>query len=192
MTVETWQQGIAQAADAIVPYGTIGARPIDYIEGHMRQWRPAVRAGAVAGAANLRQFYENVASAAFEGLSRSYAEGWDSICRFVADKQRDYGHGNILAFEHIGLIVRISDKVARIRNLEARGSAGTVEPLADAWVDIVGYCLVGLMLLDGTFTLPLAEDAPASPHLETVPPAPLRGVDGAGPWEHLTLDLEAA
>lgn len=78
-----------------------------------------------------------------------------AVSNLGCSKQHDYGTGNILAFGHDGIIVRISDKLARIENLQARGGDALHEALEDSFTDIVGYCLIGLMLLDGTFELPL-------------------------------------
>lgn len=82
----------------------------------------------------------------------------DTICDVIARKQHDYGHGNILKFGLTGIVVRISDKVERIKNLQAKGVEGH-EPEVDAWLDIVGYSLIAIMLQEGTFGLALAEDA---------------------------------
>lgn len=75
-------------------------------------------------------------------------------------KQADYGHGNINAFGVIGLVVRMSDKVARYHNL--RGKQGATEPRVDALVDIVGYATIAVMLQDGTFNLPLNPEGDAA------------------------------
>lgn len=75
-------------------------------------------------------------------------------------KQTDYGHDNINAYGQLGLRVRASDKLARIKNMD--GKPGVAEPARDAWVDLVGYSLIGLMLEAGTFDLELAEPEPAS------------------------------
>ena len=165
--METWQEGIAAAGYKILGrYQGWFAHPttcppatcsetLDVVESRLQELRDDVRNGTPV--AIVPADYEIIGAAA-HGSS-----GWTmrETEAFVTNKQRDYGSGNILAFGHTGLVVRISDKVARIRNLEARGSEGVVEPLVDAWVDLVGYSLVGLMLLDGTFTLPLAEDLEA-------------------------------
>lgn len=89
--------------------------------------------------------------------------GNETFVEFLAGKQHDYGQDNITTFGVSGLLVRLHDKLARLANLAIRsGSAspGTVahESVADTWDDIVGYCVVGLMVLAGTFTLPLERD----------------------------------
>jgi hypothetical protein len=71
----------------------------------------------------------------------------DMLCR----KQHDYGHQNILRTGIPGIVTRLSDKQARLENLAARGATPANESLEDALADIVGYCVIGLMLQAGTF-----------------------------------------
>lgn len=83
----------------------------------------------------------------------------------IISKQHDYGHDNILWGGVQGIVLRMHDKAARIRNLEKRRHAehdhngGPInESLADSWLDLVGYSIIGIMLVDGTFELPLSTD----------------------------------
>jgi len=73
------------------------------------------------------------------------------IGKMLARKQHDYGHGNINAFGMIGVAVRMSDKVARLLNLIAKGAEAENESLTDTWLDIVGYAVIAQMLLAETF-----------------------------------------
>lgn len=99
---------------------------------------------------------------------------WDSgdMVRLLAAKQHDYGHGNINKFGQLGIVVRLSDKYERLTNLaftqDFLASGNTVAPrveesIIDTLRDLVGYCVVGLMLLDGTFNLELGEEYALSP-----------------------------
>lgn len=80
------------------------------------------------------------------------------VVELIASKQADYGHGNILRFGIDGIIVRLSDKLARLENLTRTGKSARNEALSDTWNDIVGYSIIAIMLLKGTFELPLAAD----------------------------------
>ena len=76
---------------------------------------------------------------------------WSTLC----DKQRDYGPNNIARFGQSGLLLRLHDKVARLENLVSNGKDAKNESLHDTYLDIVGYSIIGLMLLDDTFFNPL-------------------------------------
>ena len=73
----------------------------------------------------------------------------------LCDKQRDYGPNNIARFGQSGLLLRLHDKVARLENLIYNGKDAKNESLHDTYLDIVGYSVIGLMLLDETFFSPL-------------------------------------
>lgn len=85
-------------------------------------------------------------------------EIWDSgeMVSVLCSKQHDYGHGNINRFGLTGVVVRLSDKVERYANLIGRQAQN--ESTTDTLIDIVGYCVIALMLLDETFQLDLGDD----------------------------------
>ncbi len=77
------------------------------------------------------------------------------IADVVINKQRDYGKDNILAFGELGVLIRANDKIARLKNL--LNKEGVTEPRIDAWVDIIGYGIVALLLDRDWFKLELEE-----------------------------------
>ena len=85
---------------------------------------------------------------------------WDSgeMCTLLVSKQHDYGHGNITAFGMKGVLVRLSDKVERLINLKSKKSKAQNESVIDTLRDIVGYCVIALMLNDETFNLDLGDN----------------------------------
>ena len=85
---------------------------------------------------------------------------WDSgeMCSLLISKQHDYGHGNITAFGLKGVLVRLSDKIERLNNLKSKKSKAKNESMLDTLRDIVGYCVIALMLNDETFDLELGEN----------------------------------
>ena len=85
---------------------------------------------------------------------------YEYIHHILVRKQRDYGHGNILRFGLVGVAVRLCDKIARLENLEKRGRLASNEAYEDTWLDILGYCAIGVMLEEGWFLLELEEDNP--------------------------------
>jgi hypothetical protein len=87
-------------------------------------------------------------------------EQWDSgeMCSLLVSNQHDYGHGNITSFGMKGVLVRLSDKVERLINLKSKKSKAQNESVVDTLRDIVGYCVIALMLNDETFNLELGEN----------------------------------
>jgi hypothetical protein len=88
-------------------------------------------------------------------------ELWDTVgmVDLLVMKQTDYGHDNINAFGHVGIAVRLCDKIARFLNLTTVAHDAKNEPLVDTLYDMVGYCVIAEMLGNGTFDLQLAEAA---------------------------------
>lgn len=78
----------------------------------------------------------------------------DEFADFLCGKQHDYGHDNINSFGLVGLAVRLSDKVARLRNLSKKIGAKN-ESILDTWNDIVGYAVIAEMIFTNTFNLEL-------------------------------------
>lgn len=87
---------------------------------------------------------------------------WDieSLQDTLCSKQHDYGHDNINAFGVFGIAVRLSDKIARYRNLQDRPNRVAGETVLDTLTDMVGYAVLAKMLDDGTFQLELELEDP--------------------------------
>lgn len=64
-------------------------------------------------------------------------------------KQQDYGSGNLLKFGVQGVVVRANDKLERIINLSKRTSDAQNEPLADSFLDLANYALIGYLMHTG-------------------------------------------
>ena len=80
------------------------------------------------------------------------------IAGMVAEKHKDYGPDNILVFKEQGLVVRLWDKVARLKNLLwANTNKPKNESIEDTFTDIAGYAIIGLMLANNSFTNKLIE-----------------------------------
>ena len=90
----------------------------------------------------------------FEDACRDVALG---IAQVVIEKQHDYGHDNILVFKEQGLVVRLWDKINRLKNLVWKNTEPKNESIVDTFTDIAGYAIIGLMLAEGTFTNELEE-----------------------------------
>lgn len=60
-------------------------------------------------------------------------------------KQYDYGPGNIAGFGEVGVLIRLNDKIERLKNLMLNNKEATNESVYDTWLDIANYGLIGLM-----------------------------------------------
>lgn len=60
-------------------------------------------------------------------------------------KYRDYGKGNILANGELGISMRITEKVERIKHLLLSGKAPTNESIDETWIDIAVYAVIGTL-----------------------------------------------
>ncbi len=69
-------------------------------------------------------------------------------------KQLDYGNLNIAIWDVLGVAVRLTDKVMRLRELIFSGRTPQNESIRDTAVDIRNYGLILLMLVDGLWGLP--------------------------------------
>ena len=70
-------------------------------------------------------------------------------------KQLDYGNLNITIWDVLGVAVRLTDKVMRLRELILSGRPPQNESIRDTAVDIRNYGLILLMLVDGLWGLPM-------------------------------------
>ena len=107
--------------------------------------------------AGTQQAFEYIAVTAIAAMR--YREMWDTgfMVSTLCKKQHDYGHGNINRFGIYGVIVRLSDKIERLENLNKIETPHN-ESKHDTLLDIVGYCVIALMLMDNTFNLELGDN----------------------------------
>jgi hypothetical protein len=92
-----------------------------------------------------------IATAAQRGIILTVPE----VHKILVKKQTDYGPENIRRFGRRGLLIRLHDKVARLENLDGDGRDPQNESVVDTFVDIVGYCTIGIMWERREFLLPL-------------------------------------
>ena len=75
--------------------------------------------------------------------------------RVMIKKQLDYGSLNIAIWDVLGVAVRLTDKVMRLRELILSGRPPQNESIRDTAVDVRNYGLILLMLIDGLWGLPM-------------------------------------
>ena len=83
-------------------------------------------------------------------------------------KQADYGPGNISTFGELGVLVRLSDKLERLKHLllvqDAQGritinpTAPMNESIEDSFRDLLNYALIALMVRQGQWNLPFVSE----------------------------------
>lgn len=72
----------------------------------------------------------------------------DEVADVMRERGAKYGPGNIAEFGDLGVLVRLSDKLARLRNTREDFAD---ESNRDAWMDVIGYGLIGLAWADGNW-----------------------------------------
>jgi hypothetical protein len=82
------------------------------------------------------------------GFGYGLAKVLDEVERVMHERHKKYGPGNINRHGIRGVMVRMDDKIARVENTD---EDFTDESYRDAWLDLAGYGLIGLMLIDGTW-----------------------------------------
>ena len=93
-----------------------------------------------------------------------YIKKAEEVLPLLLKKQMDYGYENISRFGLDGIYVRMHDKIARIENLTDQETVEVYnEPLIDSFLDLIGYCIIGIMLVLGMWKLPLKAHLQAHP-----------------------------
>ena len=86
---------------------------------------------------------------ASEGIKDATAD----VLELVLDKNRRYGNDNLTTHGHLGIIVRVSDKLARIKNMSKADEKNKEEyekarrKMERDYMDIAGYGILGLKLM---------------------------------------------
>ena len=90
----------------------------------------------------------------------TYVQKAEEVLPLLLKKQMDYGYENISRFGLDGVYVRMHDKIARIENITDQQRIEHkwdpyCEPLVDSFLDLIGYCIIGIMEVLGMWRLPL-------------------------------------
>jgi hypothetical protein len=106
----------------------------------------------------VNQSIDRLKKAALFKVSRTFVHNvWkvsDECTNILIKKQEDYGPHNIGQAPGgalNGLIVRIHDKISRIKHLTESKVEPNNESLRDSYIDLANYALIALMVLDGTW-----------------------------------------
>lgn len=78
-------------------------------------------------------------------------ETLEEIRSMLLVKHESYGNDNLKTFGELGVLVRASDKVARLKHLIQSGkSEYATETKTDTWMDLAGYAIQALILFEET------------------------------------------
>ena len=111
-------------------------------------------------------------------FERALDAEWAQARALMVSKQVAYGSKNVEVFGELGILVRASDKLERLKHLTATGADPDWETVEDTWRDLMNYALIALMLRHGAWGLPMeaeGEEHPGGGTAETglrpLPPA---------------------
>ena len=84
-------------------------------------------------------------------LDAAYREILEELMQMFLKKHKDYGKGNILANKELGIAMRVSEKVERLKHLLIQGKIPSNESIDDTWTDIAVYAVIARLLRNGSF-----------------------------------------
>lgn len=83
----------------------------------------------------------------------------NNVEKLLLKKNNDYGSKNLLTFGNLGILVRMSDKLERLKNYVLGGAELTTDTLEDTLQDIAGYAVMWLVLEKQGYNLDYKEIA---------------------------------
>lgn len=90
-----------------------------------------------------------------ESFEEALAAINDECDAILVKKRQDYGKDNIKLWGLLGVAVRMTDKIMRLRELLQSGKKPNYESIRDTLVDIRNYSTIGLVLDQDWWDLPL-------------------------------------
>ena len=152
--LEKWEDSAEQWVTQI---SSLATEEADYSIDHLRSLRDAGKTALIGHQEPPSPLlWTEIAIEAIQTLRKAQLWNSEEMVTLLARKQHDYGHQNILEFGLIGILVRLSDKIERLENV--KGKQTKFESYNDTLRDIVGYCVVALMVHDNTFKLNLGTE----------------------------------
>ena len=84
-------------------------------------------------------------------LESAYRQVTQELLDMFLKKHKDYGKGNILSVRELGIALRISEKIERIKHMQANGNKPSNESIEETWIDIANYAVIAILLERGDF-----------------------------------------
>lgn len=97
------------------------------------------------------KWYDSLSMSDPKTLDEAYKLVEDELLQMFLKKHKDYGKGNILAIKELGIALRISEKIERIKHLTMQGTTPTNESIEETWIDIGVYSILAVLLRRGWF-----------------------------------------
>lgn len=79
-------------------------------------------------------------------LDSAFEEVCKELTELFIRKHKDYGKGNILDTQELGIAFRISDKLNRLKHLLINKKNPEFESVEETWKDIGVYAIIAVML----------------------------------------------
>jgi hypothetical protein len=84
-------------------------------------------------------------------LDQAFEDVSEELLQMFLKKHKDYGKGNILSVQELGVALRISEKIERIKHLLMQGNKPANESVEETWIDIGVYAVIAVLLRRGQF-----------------------------------------
>ncbi len=86
-------------------------------------------------------------------LDQAFTQVNDEILEMFLKKHQDYGKGNILSIQELGISMRIMEKAQRLKNLLIKqdNEDPVNESIEETWVDIATYAVIAILFRRGHF-----------------------------------------
>ncbi len=84
-------------------------------------------------------------------LDQAFETVNEELLQMFLKKHRDYGKGNILANGELGISMRVSEKIERLKHLLMTQQKPSNETIEETWIDIAVYGVLAVLLRRGQF-----------------------------------------
>lgn len=84
-------------------------------------------------------------------LDQAFEQVNQELLEMFLKKHRDYGKGNILSVRELGITMRLTEKVERLKHLLMTGDKPSNESIEETFIDIGVYAVLAILLRRGQF-----------------------------------------
>jgi hypothetical protein len=78
-------------------------------------------------------------------LDTAFSATTEELLQLFLKKHKDYGKGNILANKELGIAMRVSEKVERLKHLLITQQGPANESIQETWQDIAVYAIIAVL-----------------------------------------------